>query len=85
MITSLSTKGQVVIPEAIRNQARLKSGDRLDVAYANGLVVLRKRVPLTAARAHALILAGRDLPALTADGEAEVQDALATVRRRRSR
>jgi len=85
MITSLSTKGQAVIPEAIRDQARLRPGDKLEVGYVNGLVILRKRVALTPAKARALILSGRDLPEATAKEEAEVQDAIDTVRRRRSR
>jgi len=83
MITTLSTKGQTVIPESIREQARLKTGDKLDVGYINGLVVLRKRVPLTPAQARALILSGRELPAQTAEDEARVQEAVAAVRRRR--
>ena len=83
MITTLSTNGQTVIPESIREQARLKTGDKLDVGYINGLVVLRKRVPLTPAQARALILSGRELPAQTAADEARVQEAVATVRRRR--
>ena len=69
MITTLSTKGQAVIPESIREQARLKAGDKLDVGYINGLVVLRKRVPLTPAQARALILSGRELPAQTAEDQ----------------
>jgi AbrB family looped-hinge helix DNA binding protein len=85
MITSLSTKGQAVIPEAIREQARLRPGDKLEVGYVNGLVILRKQVALTAAKARALILSGRDLPEATSRDEAEVQDAIETVRRRRSR
>lgn len=85
MITSLSTKGQAVIPEAIRDQARLHPGDKLEVGYVNGLVILRKRVAMTSAKARALILSGRDLPEATAKDEAEVQDAIETVRRRRSR
>jgi AbrB family looped-hinge helix DNA binding protein len=83
MITTLSTKGQAVIPQSIREQARLRSGDKLDVGYVNGLVVLRKRVPLTAAQARALILSGRELPVQTAEGEIQVQEAVAAVRRRR--
>lgn len=83
MITTLSTKGQAVIPENIREQARLKAGDKLDVGYINGLVVLRKRVPLTPAQARALILSGRELPTQTAADEARVRKAVATVRRRR--
>jgi AbrB family looped-hinge helix DNA binding protein len=85
VITSLSTKGQAVIPEAIRDQARLHPGDKLEVGYVNGLVILRKRVALTPAKARALILSGRDLPAATAKDEAEVQDAIDAVRRRHSR
>ena len=85
MITSLSTKGQAVIPEAIRDQARLRPGDKLEVGYVNGLMILRKRVALKPAKARALILSGRDLPEATAKDKAEVQDAIDTVRRRRSR
>ena len=83
MITTLSTKGQTVIPESIREQARLKTGDKLDVGYINGLVVLRKRVPLTPAQARAVILSGRELPAQTAEDETRVQEAVAAVRKRR--
>jgi AbrB family looped-hinge helix DNA binding protein len=83
MITTLSTKGQAVIPESIREQARLKTGDKLDVGYINGLVVLRKRVPLTPAKARALILSGRELPDQTAEDETQVWEAVAAVRRRR--
>jgi AbrB family looped-hinge helix DNA binding protein len=83
MITTLSTKGQTVIPERIREQARLKIGDKLDVGYVNGLVVMRKRVPLTPAEARALILSGRELPPLTAADETLVQEAVNAVRRRR--
>jgi AbrB family looped-hinge helix DNA binding protein len=83
MITTLSTKGQAVIPESIREQARLKAGDKLDVGYINGLVVLRKRVPMTPAQARALILSGRDLPALNLEDEIRVQETVAAVRKRR--
>jgi AbrB family looped-hinge helix DNA binding protein len=83
MITTLSTKGQAVIPESIREQARLKTGDKLDVGYINGLVVLRKHVPMTPAQARALIFSGRELPAQTAEDETHVQEAVAAVRRRR--
>ena len=48
MVAKISVKGQTVIPEAIREQARLKKGDELDVGYANGLIVMRKRQPMNA-------------------------------------
>jgi len=83
MTTTVSTKGQTVIPEAIREQARLRAGDELDVGYVNGLVVLRKRRPLSAAEARALILSGRELPVLSPTDADAVANAVQTVRRRR--
>ncbi len=83
MIAKVSVKGQTVIPEAIREQARIKPGDQLEVGYANGLIVMRKRKPLTPARIRSLILAGRELPEMTSADEAAVARATETVRRRR--
>jgi AbrB family looped-hinge helix DNA binding protein len=82
-ITTLSTKGQTVIPASIREQAKLKTSDKLDVGYINGLVVLRKRVPFTSAQARALVLAGRELPAQTARDKAVVREVITAVRKRR--
>ena len=72
----------MVIPEAIREQARIRAGDEMDVGFADGLVVLRKRRPLTPSRVRALLLAGRDLPAMTGADEATVARAVQRVRRR---
>ncbi len=83
MIAKVSVKGQTVIPEAIREQARIRAGDELDVGYANGLIVMRKRRPLTPARVRSLILAGRELPQMTAADEVAVSRAMERVRSRR--
>lgn len=72
-----------MIPEAIRDQARIKAGDQLEVGYANGLIVMRKRRALTPARIRSLILAGRELPELSATDEAAVSRAVERVRSRR--
>jgi len=82
MITTVSTKGQTVIPEAIREAARIKAGDQLDVGYADGLIVMRKRRALTPARVRALLRGGRDLPEITPQDEAAVKTAVHRVRRR---
>ena len=82
MIAKVSVKGQTVIPEAIREQARIKSGDELDVGYSGGLIVMRKRRALTPSRVRSLLLAGRELPAMTAKDEASVTRALQRVRSR---
>ena len=72
-----------MIPEAIREQARIKPGDQLDVGYANGLIVMRKRRVLTPARVRSLILGGRGRPEMTSDNEAAVTHAIERVRSRR--
>jgi AbrB family looped-hinge helix DNA binding protein len=83
MIANVSVKGQMVIPEAIREQARIKTGDELDVGYANGLIVLRKRRAMTPARVRSLLLAGRELSEMTPADETTVARALQQVRSRR--
>lgn len=83
MIAKVSAKGQTVIPEAIREQARIKAGDELDVGYANGLIIMRKRKALTPSRVRALILAGRELPELTSAAETADSQAIERVRSRR--
>ena len=83
MIANVSVKGQMVIPEAIREQARIKTGYKLDVGYANGLIVLRKRRAMTPARVRSLLLAGRDLPEMKPADEAVVTRAVQRVRKRR--
>jgi AbrB family looped-hinge helix DNA binding protein len=82
MIANVSVKGQMVIPEAIREQARIKTGDQLDVGYTNGLIVLRKRRALTPARVRSLLLAGRGLPEMTPADETAVTRAVQRVRSR---
>ena len=83
MIANVSVKGQLVIPEAIREQARIKTGDKLDVGYANGLIVLRKRREMTPARVRSLLLAGREFPEMTAADEALVTRTVERMRNRR--
>jgi AbrB family looped-hinge helix DNA binding protein len=82
MIAKVSVKGQMVIPEAVREQARISPGDEVEIGYANGLIVLRKRRPLTPARVRSLLRAGGDLPQLTPKDEDAVADAVQRVRRR---
>ena len=84
MIAKVSVKGQTVIPKAIREQARISAGDELDVGYANGLIVMRKRRAFTPARVRSLLLAGRELPEMTAANETIVTRAVERVRSRRN-
>jgi AbrB family looped-hinge helix DNA binding protein len=83
MIAKVSVKGQTVIPEAIREQARIRTGDELEVGYANGLIVMRKRQPLNAARVRRMLLAGSRLPEMTLEDETAVARAIQHVRKQR--
>jgi AbrB family looped-hinge helix DNA binding protein len=85
MIAKVSVKGQTVIPEAIREQARIKAGDQLDVGYAHGMIIMRKRKALTPSRVRSLILAGRELPEMTSTDETAVTRAIGSVRSRRKK
>ncbi len=82
MIATVSVKGQTVIPEAIREMARIKAGDQLDVGYSDGLIVMRKRQALTPGRVRSLLLGGRGLPEMTSKDETVVAAAVQRVRRR---
>jgi AbrB family looped-hinge helix DNA binding protein len=82
MLTKVSSKGQTVIPLAIRQMARIQAGDELDVGFAGGLVVLRKRQPLTAEKVRELLREGRRLPELTDEAWEKVEAARERVRRR---
>jgi AbrB family looped-hinge helix DNA binding protein len=83
MVAKVSVKGQTVIPEAIREQARIRTGDELDVGYANGLIVMRKRLPMNPARIREMLLAGGRLPQMTPEDEAAVAHAVQRVRKQR--
>jgi AbrB family looped-hinge helix DNA binding protein len=85
MIATISSKGQLVIPEALREQARLKQGDTVDIGYADGLIVVRKRRPLTPARVRALLSAGRDHPEMKPADEAQVDRLVHEARATRGR
>ena len=42
---TLSSKGQLVIPKAVREQAQLAPGSRLSVRYVDGAIRLRPLAP----------------------------------------
>jgi AbrB family looped-hinge helix DNA binding protein len=52
METTLSSKGQIVLPAAARRRLRLEQGERLAVEFRDGGVLLR---PMNAPRAYRLV------------------------------
>jgi AbrB family looped-hinge helix DNA binding protein len=45
MLTKLSTKGQVVVPDSVRRRLGLHPGDILEVGVENGSIVLTPQAP----------------------------------------
>lgn len=82
MITTVSSKGQVVLPKALRKLARIAEGDKLEVGYSGGMLVLRKPEPLDAQKVRRLLKEGRALPELDEESSAEVDAAIRRVRGR---
>jgi len=84
MLTKLSSKGQMVLPKAIREMARIDTGDELEVGFYGGMIILRKPEPLNTAKVRRLLKEGRKLPEIQMEDEAAVAAAVARVRRRAS-
>lgn len=82
MIATLSSKGQLVLPKAVRDLAGIQTGDELDVGYVSGLIVLRKPEPLNNVRLQQILKKGHNLPQFSPDDETAVADAIARVRSR---
>ncbi len=74
-----------MIPTAIRDMARIGPGDELDVGYVGGMVIMRKRRPLTVDQVRALLREGRSLPEITPDDEQALESAIKRVRRKSTR
>ena len=74
MQTTISTKGNVQLPDAIRRELGLKAGDALEVKIKNGDIVLHKSQPKRKKSQKACIITSpvTGLPVLTAGEGAPV-------------
>lgn len=84
MITKVSSKGQLVLPKALREMAQIREGDELEIGLSGSMIVLRKPEPLDTAKIRRLLRQGRKLPEFSDEDAEAVQDALTRVRRRAS-
>ena len=81
--TRLSSKGQVVIPEGIRNDLGLKEGDQF-IVIGEGDAVILKAITLPGLEEFETLLAQARLEARKAGiRKAHLKTAIAKVRRRR--
>jgi len=81
MRTTIDGAGRVVIPKALRDEARLEAGAEIDVEFRDGRIeIVPAGVPMRLAGrgSEAIVEADGAMPALTAT---DVRDALERARR----
>ena len=81
MRTTIDGAGRVVIPKALRDEARLEAGAEIDVEFRDGRIEIAPAVGpmrLAGRGAGAIVEADGAMPVLTA---ADVRDALERTRR----
>ena len=61
MIATVTTKGQVTIPKAIRDQMGIRPNDKVDFILEDGRVVLRTLKPLRELRGSVPAVAGASI------------------------
>ena len=81
--TRMSSKGQVVIPEDIRKQLRLKAGSQFVVLGKDDVVILKAISPPAMEEFGSLITAARKQAKQTGMKRSDVVAAIARVRGRR--
>jgi AbrB family looped-hinge helix DNA binding protein len=81
--TTISSKGQIVIPRKMRESAAIQNGDIFDISFYKGLIVLRKIEPLDSKEIERLLTA--KLPPETAQARRDIGNAIKAVRARRTR
>ena len=81
--TKMSSKGQVVIPEAIRKRLGLEPGDQFVVVASKDAVILKSITPPSLEEFGALLAQARTQARRAKLRKSDVTDAVDAVRRRR--
>jgi AbrB family looped-hinge helix DNA binding protein len=81
--TRMSSKGQVVIPEDIRNRLKLKTGSRFVVVGKNDVIILKTIVSPAMADFDELVKEARKQAQEAGLKHGDISDAIKRVRRRK--
>jgi AbrB family looped-hinge helix DNA binding protein len=81
--TKMSSKGQIVIPEGIRKQLKLKPGSQFVVIGQNDVIILKVISAPSMDEFDALISEARRSAKLAGLNQSDISKALATVRGRK--
>ena len=80
--TKMSSKGQVVIPEAIRKQLNLEPGEQFVVMAESDIVILKRITPPTIDEFEPLLARARLAAAEAGLTQKDVEEAIREVRKR---
>jgi bifunctional DNA-binding transcriptional regulator/antitoxin component of YhaV-PrlF toxin-antitoxin module len=83
MTATVSANGQVLLPPELSESAQLQPGDRLEVQFYKGTLVLRKRQPLSPAQCAELLERSRSRPEAGPSDDAVVAETIREARTRR--
>lgn len=78
--TKMSSKGQVVIPENIRKQLKLKAGDQFIVLGEKDVVILKSITPPSLDEFDTLIADARKMGKLSGIKKSDIQDSILKAR-----
>jgi AbrB family looped-hinge helix DNA binding protein len=81
--TRMSSKGQVVIPEDIRDRLKLKTGSRFVVVVKNDVIILKTIAPPTMADFDELVTEARKQAQKAGLRPGDISDAIKRARRRK--
>jgi AbrB family looped-hinge helix DNA binding protein len=81
--TKMSSKGQIVIPENIRDRLGLKPGEQFVVVGEDDVVILKKIAPLSMADFDELITTARQQARQVAMKRSDISTAVRAARGRR--
>ena len=81
--TKMSSKGQIVIPEEIRNRLGLKAGSKFLVVGSEDVVILKTIKAPTMQEFDGLIAKARDQASQSGMKESDISDAVAKARGRK--
>ncbi len=79
----LTDDGKIALPLELRENAQLRPGDRLEVQFYKGTIVLRKNQPLTREQCVALLERSHSQSRPTAEDDIAVEQAIREVRAQR--
>lgn len=82
-VTSLSSRGQIVIPQGLREKLKLHEGEKFTIIEVGGILMLRRLKPITEREFDRLLRKTREHARKHGLTEKDMQDAIKKTRKKR--